>query len=127
MSNAAEKASFEYLPPQLSGKQKVVALSATTSAARTNIFAHLTAGTAPAEIGSSGNWVQVTVKCNGGEAFVAFKLGSAAATVTASTGYPLNDGDEAKWWINAKTIDDIEYITASSTATLHLYLSSPYY
>lgn len=126
MSTAAQKASFEFRPPQLTGPQKVVAFSVTSSAARSNITNHLATADKPQNNPRPRTAFQLTVKATGGTVYVAFKLGSAAASVTSSTGWPIPDGDERSFWVNLNEVNDIEYITAS-TATLFMFISSPTY
>lgn len=64
----------------------------------------------------------VTTDC-----FVAFKLGTAAASVTTTTGYLIPAGQERSWWIDPAVFNDIEAITASAAGTLKWYVSSPLY
>ncbi len=128
MTTAAEKAAFEFLPPALSGEQKVVTVSVTSSAAEVDVFTHLTSGDAPGDVPTYAkrNWCQLTVKANGGEAFIAFKSASSAQTVTNTTGFVLNDGDERSFWVNRDLHSWMEHIS-DATATLFVYVSSKPY
>jgi hypothetical protein len=71
--------------------------------------------------------VYLTVTSLTATAFIALKLGNAAAGVTTTTGFPIPAGTILSGWINPNEVDNIEAITATGTATLYAYVSSPKY
>jgi hypothetical protein len=123
MSTAAEKASFEFKAPHLTGEHKVNTAAVTATASRVSLFGHLSAADTPA---FPRGYCQLTVKVSGGNtAYIVLKDGTAAASVTTSTGYPVASGEERSWWINGETENDLEAICAATqTATIHWYVSS---
>lgn len=124
MTTAAEKSHYEFLPPKLSGQQKVNVVQANTVAQDVNVFAHLSSGDAPEKPRAQ---CQLLVKCDSGDAYIAFKDGDSAASVTVNTGFPLMNGQSAVFWVNAESTNYMEYITNSSTAHIHFYVCSPHY
>lgn len=71
--------------------------------------------------------VYVTVTSLTATSFIALKLGDAAATITTATGFPCPAGTMMSGWVNPSEVDNIEAITATGTATLYVYVSSPKY
>lgn len=117
MSGAStERAAATIMPPALTGNNIVRQMSTSNTAARSAIRA--TATKAKAYV----TFCAVTTDC-----FVAFKLGTVAASVTTTTGYLIPAGQERAWWIDPSLVDDVEAITASAAGTLKWYESSPRY
>lgn len=125
MTTAAEKSHFEFLPPTLDGKQEVKVVQANTAAQSINLFDHLDSADRPTSERAN---LQLHVKCDRGDSYVAFKqYDGNAASVTVNTGLPLMNGQSYVFWVNANRIDALEYITNSGTAYIHFYVCSPHY
>lgn len=61
------------------------------------------------------------------DAYVAFKVGTAAATVTAATGYLIPAGAERTFLIDPAIANDVEAIAPAGAGVLQWYVSSPLY
>ncbi len=113
MSAAAEKAAAAILPPMLTGTSIVKNLATSSAAARAAIGA-------PANGKCYITFAAVTTDC-----FVILKLGTAAASVTTTTGYLIPASQERSWWVDPKLVNDVEAITVSATGSLRWFVSSP--
>lgn len=121
----ASSAQAANIPAAYYQKLQVQQLAATTTAARSTLFGQtLTAvpNQGPAVINGK---VYVTFCAVGGDCYVAFKFGTATATVTTTTGWLIPQGQERSWWFDTQMLNDVEVITSTGTATLKWYISSP--
>ena len=117
MATASSDASDTLLAPALSGSQITDNLAGTTSAARKALFGVITA---------PKGWVYMTfANISTVRGYIAFKLGTAAASVTTTTGWPIEPGEKLSFWIDFNASNDVEYIMESSTGNLRWYISSP--
>lgn len=89
--------------------------SATTAAARSAI------GLATGK----KSYVTFQALSSGQAVYVAFKKGTAAASVTTTTGWEIPAGQEKSFLIDEDIVNDVEYITATGTGTLKWFVSSP--
>lgn len=118
---AADRAAATLLPPTLTGTNpagvdtKVQRLATSNSAARQALG-----------LPSTGKYY-ITIGCTGIDAYVAFKKGTAAATVTTTTGYPIPLGQERSFWIIASQVNDLEAITSTGSGFVYWFQSSPTY
>ncbi len=116
--NAAGQAADMFLPPTLTGTNpsgvdtKVTRASTSSTAARS-------------ALATTRGKYHLTVAAITTDVFVAFKLGTAAASVTTSTGWQIAAGQERSWWINATQVNDIEYVTATAAGAVAWFISSP--
>lgn len=118
---AATKASDTVLPPILTGTISGV------STVPTRVSTSGTAGRSALTLPSGNNKVYVTVAAVSVDVWITFKLGTAAASVTTTTGWPVFAGTKEGYWINPNELNDIEYITAGSAGTMHFMANSPKY
>lgn len=119
---SAGRAADTILPPTLTGTLpsgiNTVPTKATTSS---------TAGRSALTLPSNNGKVYVTVAAVTTDVYIAFKLGTAAASVTTTTGWPVFAGTKESYWINPAEVNDIEYITASAAGAIHFVASSTKY
>lgn len=73
------------------------------------------------------NKVYITITAITSTVYIAMKLGNAAASVTTTTGFPVAVGTVVSGWVNPNEVDNLEAITASGSATVYVYVSSPGY
>lgn len=127
MSNTnATRASDSLLPPVLTGSTNA---SGATSVGTYDTVHSAATSTAAARqalgLGSEGKFF-VTVQAVGYDTYIAFKLGTAAATITALTGYLIPAGGSASFWITSSLLNDLETI-ATGVGSVRWYRSSPVY
>lgn len=121
MSNTfATRATDTIWPPALSSTEgfgnPVTQISVTNSAAETAL----------PTLSGKKQWILTVqnISTSANPAFVAFKTGSNAATVTSTTGFEIAANSSKDFFINNSLVNYIETISAG-TATLKLYISSP--
>jgi hypothetical protein len=135
MTTFATRAADTFLPPALSstgGYCASVAAAGLTQAVPGVVGNNVTqlavtnvAARAALSIGA-GKKGYITIQnlsTSAGTAFVAFKLGAAAATITTTTGWEIPIGTSVSFYLDSDIVNDIETIGAS-TATLKYYVSS---
>lgn len=125
MSNTfASRAADTFLPPALSSTtgyaslvtgNNVTQISVTNSAGETAL---------PFGAKKQGYLTIQNLSSSLAPAFVALKLDAGTASITTTTGWEIPVGQERSWFVDKDICDSIEHITASSTATLKMYVSS---
>ena len=138
MSNTfAERAANTVLPPALAANvgyarvtganvlgNNVQQLACTSTAARQNIG--MPSSTSGANV-SKKAYVEFQAVSSGGSIFIAFKKGSAAATITTATGWEIPSGTSKGFYMSEAVVDDVEAICAPGvTGTLKWYVNSFY-
>ncbi len=115
---SADRAANTIWPPTLAAgdaNHQVRALTTSSSAARAAI-------SGPKVAKCYMTFIAYTADC-----FIIMKKGTAAASVTTTTGWPLVAGQPQAFWVDPAVVDDVEAITASTGGTLKWYISSPLY
>ncbi len=121
MSGSATAASDWIFPPMLAGAiagdiHVVHTMATGVAAARATLSTGLTVAKC-----------FITVWATTYDCYVAFKKGTAAATVAKATGYLVPAGGERYFIIDPAVVDDVEVIAPGGTGTLQWYVSSPRY
>ena len=120
---SAGRAADTFFLPTLATTITQAGINTSVYTANTSTTEGRTALTLP----SGNKKVYLTVAARTADAFIALKLGTATASVTTTTGFPIFAGTQVSGWINPNEVNDIEYITAAATGTIHWYVSSPGY
>ena len=109
----SQHAADEVRPPEKSGNHTVRQLSTSNVAAESALFASTLKGK-----------YYVTFVALTTDAYIFLKLGSSAASVTTTTGWPLFAGVPQGFWIESGRLTHVEAITTAAAGTLKWYVSS---
>ena len=123
MTTAAGRAAETILPPVVGVTTNVSGVNTTVTSANVTTAAARSALVLP----SSNAKVYVTVAAMTQNIWVGFKLGTGAATITTSNGWPIPAGTEKSFWVNPNEVNDIEYVSSANTGVISFYTSSPKY
>ncbi len=132
MSNTfATRAADSFLPPALSATDGYCSTTTGPGLTGNNVTQLSATSSAQAAVISmaAGKKGYITVQnsnvAGGASVYVAFKKGTAAASVTSTTGYEIPVGVEKSYFFDTDIVNSLEYITATGTGTLKYFVSSP--